>query len=64
VLTDQGYRPDLARACVTLGRLHRDSGRRGEGRACLETAAGHFREMGFGLELRRVLAELDSLGAS
>jgi tetratricopeptide (TPR) repeat protein len=64
LLAEHGYRPDLARTWATLGRLHRDGGRLREARACLETAAHHYREMGFGLELRRVLGELDSLRAS
>ena len=58
VLSEHGYRPDLARSYVAVGQLHCDQGRVSEAKEALATAAAHLRAMGFGRELGRTLALL------
>jgi tetratricopeptide (TPR) repeat protein len=61
ILSDHGYKPDLARSSVALGQFLRDQERLTEARAALEKAFVLFREMGFTPELGQTLGILKTI---
>ncbi|MHC4423659.1 MAG: hypothetical protein ACYSWR_03175, partial [Planctomycetota bacterium] len=58
LLSDHGYKPDLARTYLALGQFKRDHEQPAEAREALEKAASCFREMGFTFELKQTLGLL------